>query len=58
MIPRPELVSFSRLSQDFAFPEGIALTIEGGDTNLRYVMLEMHYDNPDQVGGVSVTLNY
>ena len=57
-IPEPEPGSFSLLSQDFAFPEGIALTIEGGDTSLRYVVLEMHYDNPDQVGGVSVILNY
>ncbi len=32
--------------QDFVFPPEVALPI-GGENSRRYIVIEMHYDNPD-----------
>lgn len=36
--------------QDFVFPDGVAMPLEGDETT-RHILLEMHYDNPLQVDG-------
>ena len=38
------------LPQDFVYPENIALPI-GGPGTARYLVIEMHYNNPDTVSG-------
>ena len=38
-------------TQDFIFPENAALPIGGADKIHTHVLLEMHYDNPDEVSG-------
>ncbi|XP_064399035.1 DBH-like monooxygenase protein 2 homolog [Halichondria panicea] len=37
--------------EDFVFPPGVALPI-GGENSRRYIVIEMHYDNPDLQTGV------
>lgn len=37
--------------QDFTFPEGVALPIGGDDKIHTHALLEMHYDNPDELDG-------
>ena len=36
--------------QDFYFPDGVALPI-GGMSSSEYIVLEMHYDNPNLHSG-------
>lgn len=36
--------------QDFVFPPDVSLPI-GGVGTAQYVVLEMHYDNPNEVAG-------
>lgn len=36
--------------QDFVFPEDVSSSIGGPDTS-RYMVIEMHYDNPARVQG-------
>ena len=38
------------LLQDFVFPEDVAYPI-GGAGNSRYLLLELHYDNPNLISG-------
>ena len=38
-------------TQDFIFPENAALPIGGTDKIHTHVLLEVHYDNPDEVSG-------
>ena len=37
--------------QDFVYPEGIALPIGGEDKIHTHVLIEMHYDNPQEISG-------
>ena len=37
-------------SQDFIYPENVAFPI-GGPGASRYLVIEMHYNNPDTVSG-------
>ena len=43
------------LLQDFVYPKDIAYPI-GGHGNPQYVILEMHYDNPNQDSGENIAL--
>ena len=45
-------------SQDFTFPEGIGLPIGGDDKIHTHVLLEMHYDNPDEISGWCLFVSY
>ena len=47
---------FHVLLQDFVYPEGVALPL-GGAGNSEYVVLEIHYDNPNLVAGEEHSLN-
>ena len=38
-------------TQDFTFPEGVALPIGGEDKIHTHVLIEMHYDNPEEIPG-------
>ena len=38
-------------TQDFRFPEGVALPIGGEDKIHTHVLIEMHYDNPEERSG-------
>ena len=38
-------------TQDFVFPEGIALPIGGEDKIHTHILIEMHYDNPQELSG-------
>ena len=38
-------------TQNFTFPEGVALPIGGEDRIHTHVLLEMHYDNPEEISG-------
>ena len=38
--------------QEFIYPENVAYPV-GGPGNPRYVVIEMHYDNPNQNSGNS-----
>ena len=38
-------------TQDFVYPEGIALPIGGDDKIHTHIMIEMHYDNPQELSG-------
>ena len=38
-------------TQNFTYPEGIALPIGGEDKIHTHVMIEMHYDNPQELTG-------
>ena len=38
-------------TQDFRFPEGVALPIGGEDRIHTHVLIEMHYDNPEELSG-------
>ena len=38
-------------TQDVIFPEGVALPIGGEDKIHTHVLLEMHYDNPEELSG-------
>ena len=38
-------------SQDFVFPEDVSFSIGGPDTS-KYMVIEMHYDNPVGVQGI------
>ena len=40
--------------QDHTFPEGIALPIGGEDKIHTHMLLEMHYDNPEEISGQQV----
>lgn len=40
-------------SQDFVFPEDVSFSIGGPDTS-KYMVIEMHYDNPVGVQGTYV----
>ena len=37
--------------QNHTFPEGIALPIGGEDKIHTHILLEMHYDNPEEIPG-------
>ena len=37
--------------QNHTFPEGIALPIGGEDKIHTHVLLEMHYNNPEEIPG-------
>ena len=39
------------LLQDFVYPENVAYPI-GGPGNARFLVMEMHYDNPDMNSGM------
>ena len=39
------------LLQDFIYPENVAYPI-GGPGSARYLVMEMHYDNPDMDSGM------
>ena len=45
-------------TQDFIFPENAALPIGGADRIHTHYLLEMHYDNPDEVSGKPYTIVY
>ena len=38
-------------TQDFIFSDNVALPIGGMDNIHTHYLLEMHYDNPDEVSG-------
>ena len=42
--------------QDFIFPENAALPIGGPDKIHTHYLLEMHYDNPEEVSGKYILL--
>ena len=51
MCIREYLIAFSiPHDQDFYYPENVAFPV-GGPANGQFVMLEMHYDNPQLVSG-------
>ena len=37
--------------QNHTFPEGIALSIGGEDKIHTHILLEMHYDNTEEISG-------
>ena len=37
--------------QDLTFPEGVALPIGGEDKIHTHALIEMHYDNPEELPG-------
>ena len=37
--------------QDFRYPNGVAFPIGGPTSTVEYILLEMHYDNPDMDEG-------
>ncbi len=39
------------LLQDFIFPNGVAYPIGGQASSVEYILLEIHYDNPDLTSG-------
>ena len=41
---------YIQCDQDFYYPENVAYPV-GGPGNSQFVMLEMHYDNPQLVSG-------
>jgi len=43
------------LLQDFVYPENVAYPI-GGPGGARFVVVEMHYDNPDLQSGMCLTV--
>ena len=44
-------------TQDFIFPENAALPIGGPDKIHTHYLLEMHYDNPEEVSGKLFLMN-
>ena len=42
--------------QDFIYPENVAYPI-GGPGNPRFLVMEIHYDNPDMRSGMLVRLS-
>ena len=38
--------------QNFTYPDGVGLPIGGEDEVHTHLMLEIHYDNPDELSGM------
>ena len=44
-------ISCCLFAQDFVYPEGISYPV-GGSGQERFVLIEVHYDNPNSMAGM------